>query len=75
MDELKPCPFCGGKAIYFSQLDVIPEYDENGAYVDAKDFVYYEYVECEQCGARIDINDDEEDGITVIKWNRRVDNG
>lgn len=26
--ELKPCPFCGGRAEYHSQVDTVPEYDE-----------------------------------------------
>jgi Lar family restriction alleviation protein len=45
MDELKPCPFCGGKARY--------------ANVDVKWII--SYIECEACGCRtaaeIDKND------------------
>lgn len=41
MNELQPCPFCGGKAKYESALNIIPLIDENGAYVD--------YDRCYEC--------------------------
>ena len=69
--ELARCPFCGGLARYNSKLHVEPIIDENGAYIDADTF-YWEYVECIECGAKIELGEDEEDETTIKKWNRRV---
>lgn len=39
MDELKPCPFCGGRGVlHGGDLNVNPVIDENGAYIDVKEF-------------------------------------
>ncbi len=73
--ELKPCPFCGGKAEYETSLNVSPLIDNNGAYVDYDDMSYWERVYCKECGAEISIADDEKDEITIEKWNRRAENG
>lgn len=36
MVDLKPCPFCGGKAkLMGGRVYIIPEYEENGVYVGA----------------------------------------
>lgn len=72
--ELKRCPFCGGKAKYESSLYVKPLQDENGAYIDYDEMYYWERVYCTECGAEISSeSDDEEEEITITKWNRRVD--
>ena len=68
--NLKPWPFCGGEAEYISKLSVVPIQDESGAYIDADDY-YYECVRCKQCGATIELDEDEEDGSTFKKWERR----
>lgn len=68
--DLLPCPFCGGEAKYVSHLSVEPIIDDNGAYIDA-DTYYHEYVFCQNCGATIELEEDEEDGLTIEKWNRR----
>lgn len=63
MDELKPCPFCGGNA----KLD--HDYTGLGA----------SYIRCERCGAEsirfvksFEIASDDE---AVEFWNRRADDG
>lgn len=70
--ELLPCPFCGSKAEYHSKLDVEPVIDSNGAYVDADTF-YYEYTGCPNCEIWFysTDNDDEPEGSTILKWNKR----
>lgn len=72
---LKPCPFCGGRAEYEATLNIIPIQDEGGAYVDA-DMLYWEKVHCTQCGVEIvSDSDDEEEEITIKKWNQRISGG
>lgn len=64
-NELKPCPFCGGKAFsYFIEphthsLINIPDHKGSG------------YVECGCCSAGV-AEDTEEKAKEL--WNRRVDN-
>lgn len=75
MNELKPCPFCGGEAKYESSLNVTPLQDESGAYVDYDRIDYWERVHCTECGAEIiSFSEDEEEEITIKKWNRRTKN-
>lgn len=66
--ELKPCPFCGGKA----NLKVNTECAGFGCNVTKA------YVECEQCGARGETGDnyfhDNIKIIAILGWNRRADN-
>lgn len=71
MKKLKPCPFCGGKAVYESEVEVIPIQDENGAYIDA-DTYYHEKTGCLSCDIWFFINEDEKEETTIEKWNRRV---
>ena len=72
--ELRNCPFCGGKAKYESSLYVKPLQDENGAYVDYDEMYYWERTYCTECGAEISSeSDDEEEEITIKKWNRMDD--
>ena len=77
MDEIKlePCPFCGGEAKTESSVDVIPAYDEYGAYVDYKEIIYREQTGCPACDIWFyNIEEDEPDGITIERWNRRETN-
>ncbi len=68
----KPCPFCGGEAIYKSWVNVEPLIDaESGAYIDA-DVNYLEFTGCEPCGIGFWLADDEPEGTTIEKWNRRA---
>ena len=68
MAELKPCPFCGGKAkIYATTTRTYPDHGKHYCY-------------CEKCLATgRSFSDFENDGSSVFKaieaWNRRVDNG
>ena len=74
MAELEPCPFCGGEAKFESSLNVTPLQDENGAYVDYDEMYYWERTYCTECGAEISSeSDDEEEEITITKWNSRAD--
>lgn len=73
--ELKPCPcpFCGGKAETREEVIVNPTYDpKTGAYVDAE-VVYYERTGCPKCGVWFELAEDEPEGLTIERWNRRVE--
>ena len=62
MAELKPCPFCGGKAL------LSHDYEGTGA----------SYVRCQKCGLEsiifIRAFDTASDDRAAEFWNRRVDN-
>lgn len=59
MDELKPCPFCGGKATIFSvEYWCMVECTECGA--RSKNFAAFSTTEAEQQAKKF--------------WNRRVEN-
>ena len=75
MDELKPCPFCGGKAEYHSSVETIPEIDENGAYIDCLDMIYREETGCPACDIWFYNGDDDPEEITIERWNRRASDG
>lgn len=64
MNELKPCPFCGGEAgIHFhSEL--------NEYYISEIDAVY---IYCKHCDATTGPFLKKE--VAIEAWNRRVDNG
>ena len=68
---LEPCPFCGGKATYNSEVHIEPVIDENGAYVDADTF-YFESTGCPACHIYFNNTDDEPEGSTIEMWNKRV---
>lgn len=72
MSELKPCPFCGGEAKHESGVNITPAYDKNGAYIDIVDAVYNEQTGCPTCDIWFYIMDDEPEGITIERWNRRA---
>lgn len=62
MDKLKPCPFCGGKAV------LEHEYATPG----------YSYIRCKECGVKgltfimkFERSSDQE---AIEAWNRRADN-
>lgn len=69
--ELKPCPFCGGEAQNNSFVETIPEIDENGAYIDYSEMIYHEETGCPSCDIWFYIGEDEPEGITIERWNRR----
>lgn len=69
--RLERCPFCGGEAETKAHIHVIPIMDENGAYVDA-DTSYFEWTGCPICEIGFTIAEEEPDGITIEKWNRRA---
>lgn len=63
MTELKPCPFCGEKE----------DIDYGIFTATLKGF---DYVECQNCGARIyEIHKDGQCIAAKELWNRRADNG
>lgn len=60
-EELKPCPFCGGKAeIHYISIGIIRK--RTGC-----------YVKCELCRASSGAEFDE--NKVAEKWNRRTDDG
>ena len=70
MNELKPCPFCGGEASYRDDGLWRKVYDEDGAIIDvdiSEPCVFI--VEC-SCGAQI--VSDESQGAVTAAWNRRA---
>lgn len=71
INELKPCPFCGGEAEYKCDMKIIPIYDADGTYIDADIGDYIESVHCVKCGAEIYCIEEGE-GVAVEKWNRRI---
>ena len=64
--ELKPCPFCGGKA----------ELKKDGAYDQSWNYMSYACVECTNCHVTIESHkgdcQDTTEQEAVSKWNRRV---
>ena len=60
MSELKPCPFCGGKAF---AINNIPTYGEEVMF----------YASCESCRVRTPLKWTIEKAIEV--WNRRAEDG
>lgn len=71
MDELKPCPFCGGNGKLLDNGYEEPVIDENGAYVDmdiSEPDIFW--CQCEVCGAMTTGKETEEEAIE--EWNHRV---
>lgn len=72
MPELIPCPFCGGKAEYHSEVHVEPVIDPaTGAYIDADTF-YFERTGCLACDIWFHTCDDDMEGATIERWNSRA---
>lgn len=70
--DLKPCPFCGGKAETRDELAEFPIPDpKTGACVDVET-IYYEQTGCPACDVWFYIEEDEPEFTTVEKWNRRA---
>ena len=59
MDELKPCPFCGGKA--YLDLYILPKYE----YV----------IRCNVCSLEFGLYLGRNKEEAIEAWNRRADNG
>lgn len=73
MSELKPCPFCGGKAEVYSYEDAQDIYNSDTlGYVDTEYYIKYG-VGCVLCGCIIAEKMNEEKAIEA--WNRRTDYG
>ena len=73
MTELKPCPFCGGKAKVLGGFEIIPILDSNGAYIDADMDEGYGYsVQCQSCFALIEEPWLSEDSEEVKKYDGDV---
>jgi Lar family restriction alleviation protein len=58
MTELKPCPFCGGKASYDNDVGNNDEY-------------FVEWVECQECGIQTPRRRWSNESLTSF-WNRRT---
>ena len=70
MDELKPCPFCGGAARCKDNSLWERVYDEGGAVVDVDFTEPCEFwVECQVCNGSGAICRTEEEAVAA--WNRR----
>lgn len=81
---LKPCPFCGGEALYYNiAVDPYIEYsdvveDENGLIISCKKTwveEFKEHVVCSYCGCSGPIvyyKHRENKGKAIEMWNRRI---
>lgn len=70
MKELKPCPFCGGKAEIYNYEASRDIYDSHTlGYVDTEYFTLYG-VGCTECSCIIGEKKSKEEVIEV--WNRRA---
>ena len=65
MEELKPCPFCGGKAYIY--------YHENSSIYRSNIFraTYRAHISCDRCKATLGVRSTARRAIEA--WNRRVD--
>ena len=60
MDELKPCPFCGGKAKLIKRKLKTGFYARGGTY----------YVHCTRCLVRTETNKNV--NLVIYEWNKRI---
>ena len=72
MDNLENCPFCGGTAKHEAGVSITPMYGENGEYVDLVNCYYSEQTGCPLCDIWFYGGDDDAEGITIERWNKRV---
>lgn len=71
MDELKPCPFCGGEAREWNNGSIEPIIDENGSYVDMLIFSPDMFgIECTKCCCQNIGYSSEQEAIKA--WNKRI---
>ena len=75
MEELKRCPFCGGKAKMWDDGYMRPVIDEGGAYVDMdiKSPDLYG-VECTSIGCYCQLIGYDTEAEAITAWNRRTQN-
>lgn len=75
--ELKPCPFCGGKATFAGGNEIIPVVDDEGITVDAEWKYWPVRVVCKSCSASTSEfyaeNDDQNYEDAGKAWNRRAE--
>lgn len=66
MDELKPCPFCGGEG----HMEIKDR-------ADYREYYQTGFIVCERCGCRTRSVDTSHGWkkIVIEAWNRRVNNG
>jgi Lar family restriction alleviation protein len=67
MDELKPCPFCGGKVVYSDESD--DPYWRPSFYDPDSRGNKHRTIYCESCSAQIDVYETEEQATKA--WNNR----
>ena len=59
MEELKPCPFCGGEAKFLRAVNTISGVSESG------------FIECSECGCFLPNADNETEAEMTQAWNTR----
>lgn len=73
MPELKPCPFCGGKATIDDNGGEYPIIDEFGRPFDSQFTEPSQFwVTCENCRTISGVSESEAEAVAI--WNRRVTN-
>lgn len=65
MDNLKPCPFCGGKGMIIEKMKTYYHQDKR-IHGYTTDF----YIRCERCNAEAEHYDNKD--LAIKAWNRRV---
>jgi len=70
MDELKPCPFCGGEA------KLLTDCDGGGGRFDEK-ITYFFWCVCKKCGAKGKVHkniyfNERMKNAAINSWNRRA---
>ena len=68
MTELKPCPFCGGRA--HNSLHMTDAWRRKDGWHDTKALFY---IMCDDCGCRVEYCERMEDAEAA--WNRRANDG
>ena len=68
--DLKPCPFCGGKAMFHSDVYFVPEHDAKGLDTDVNIKISPAWISCINCGAASGSFENKEKAVAA--WNNRV---